>query len=900
MASRAPTIDGALPTPRTGLIGREAERERARMLLLDKAVPLLTLTGPGGAGKTRLALAIAHDVAPQFAEGAIWVDFAPLAEPRLAPVGLARALGIVPVAGLPIEDQLVRELRTQQALLLLDNCEHLLHAVSDLAAALLHACPAVQLLATSRSRLHHRSEHELLVEPFPLPQTETRAEILADNEAVRLFVERSRAIDPGFALTDANAATVAGICRRLDGLPLAIELAATRTKILSPDALLALMGDRMRILRGGAWDLPPRQQTIRDTIAWSYALLTPNQQALFRRMSVFAGGWMLDAIVAIAGSEDGATDDAIDDLGALVDHSLARRVDTGGDARYAMLETIREFGLAELAVAGEEDLARRSHAGWCRSLVDDLELHSTMHRDAVRMERLLPEQDNLRLALAWFAARGDALSLSIMSAAMSIYWPSVGQFAEARLWLHRAIAQGEGVPLALRARVWHEAAWLAMCQGELDVAGPLRDEALRLARLVGEPYLLAEAMLGSGTQAFWQGDLQRAATLTNDGLRAFQALGDEFASAPAKACAAVIFLGNIALVSSDLRSAGTYCETAIGMARTLGATTELGYALCGLAYARLLDGANRDAVACLLEAVALTWRTGDEAFLARLFWAMAGVATTTGQPAVAARLIGVADALDARTGAALWPADRIVADWCQTRLADVMEPDAQTALRAAGATFSLDRIVAAVRSIAASLLGKERADAIWQSTGAPEPGVTGEDVLAPPATEGAARPATNAIRLTRREQDVLELICHHLTDREIAARLFISPRTVAIHVGNVLAKLGARNRRDAAAIVARTGGEVALVVLPPGATLGIAGGELIVSGLTGREMDVLALLVGGCTDRDIADRLLISRRTVSKHVEAILAKLGVHSRGAAVAEVRGGGSAVVSLDGNGR
>lgn len=881
MARAASSLDGSLPHPRTELIGREAERRHAAALLLDDVVPLLTLTGPGGSGKTRLALAIARDVEAQFADGAIWVDLAPLTDPWLLPDTLARALGIVPVAGLPVAEQVVRALGPRQTLVLLDNCEHLLHAVSDSVATVLAACPAVQVLATSRAPLHHRGERELPVEPFPLPSPDAQPDALSGNDAVRLFVERAHAVDPGFALTHANAPTVAEVCRRLDGLPLAIELAAARSKVLSPEALLALMSDRMRLLSGGPWDLPARQQTIRDTIAWSYAILSPNQQDLFRRLSVFAGGWRLDATAAVVGGRAATAGDVLDDLGALLDHSLVRRTGIGGDVRFSMLETIREFGLAELGRAGDDDDARGRHAAWCRALVEALDLHHTMQRDSARMARLLPEQDNLRLALGWFARQGDSLSLSIMSAAMSIFWPSFGQFAEARKWLREAIAHGAGVPPELLARVWHEAGWLAMCQGELGVARPLLDEGLKLARLAGDPYLLAEAILASGIQAFWEGDLEQAAALMEEGKRSFQRLGPGFTAAPAKAGAAVNFLGNIALVAGDVPLAIRRGDEAVGIARALGATADLGYALCGLAYAKLLDGEAPAATACILEAAAVTWTTGDDAFLARLLWAMAAVAAADAKPAIAARLIGAADAVDARTGGAMWPADRVVAGLCVERLDNALDPAAMSALRREGASLSAAQSVAAVRLVAATILGVEPADAIWAATNAPDPGSVGEDLLRmPPIGRVGDGIGTNRHSLTRREREVFELMRDRLTDREIGDRLFISPRTVEVHVANVVAKLGVANRRDAAAVAARLefGIEHSAASIP-GRHGGVEIGELTV-----RERDVLRHLVDGLTDREIAEHLRISRRTVSKHVEGILAKLGVRSRGAAVAE----------------
>ncbi|HEU0114531.1 MAG TPA: hypothetical protein VFQ80_07640, partial [Thermomicrobiales bacterium] len=285
-----------MPAPRTRLIGREAERAAACTLLLDAAVPLLTFTGPGGVGKTRLALATAHVAAAQFADGAIWVDLAPLADPEQAAAAVAAALGVAPAAGGSLIDEIVRAWRRRQALLLLDNCEHVLAGVAPLAATLLAHCPLLQFVATSRAPLQIRGEFMFPVEPLALPPNDAAGlDALAQSEAVQLFADRARAADARFALAAANAPSIAVICRRLDGLPLAIELAAARSALFSPPALLAQMTDCWRLLRDGPRDLPPRQKTLRDTIAWSCGLLEPAAQALFQRLSVFAGGFTLDA-----------------------------------------------------------------------------------------------------------------------------------------------------------------------------------------------------------------------------------------------------------------------------------------------------------------------------------------------------------------------------------------------------------------------------------------------------------------------------------------------------------------------------------------------------------------------------------------------------------------------------
>lgn len=806
--ARSGPPEGRVPVARTRLIGRAQESVRARELLLERGTPVLTLTGPGGSGKTRLAQSLASELASQPADGVVWVDLAPLADPALIPLTVAQALGLTPVPGLAVAAQVIATLQSRETILFLDNCEHIIDGVADLVASWLPACPNVQIVATSRSPLRLRSEREFPVEPLPAPPVDATIEVLLQNDAVRLFAERAEAVDPRFVLDASNVREVAAICRALDGLPLAIELAAARTRVLSLGVLQHQMTDRLSVLQGGARDLPARQRTISDTIAWSYTLLTPSQQACFRRLGVFAGGWALPAAVAVAALDATTAGSVLDDLTALVDQSLVRRDYNTAELRFTMLETIREFALRELAAHDEVASTRERHARWYRDLVENLDLHHARQGDTERTRGLLPEQDNLRQALTWFAERQDAISLNRLSASLAKVWFDLGQFGEARHWLRLAIAHGDGVDILTRARAWNRAAWLAMCQGELDTASALRETGLRLAREAGESFLLAESDFEAGILAFWQGDLPLATASIEAAQRALAAIEAEFSAAPIKMCATVNLLGGIALISGDVDLALTHGVSAVDMARALGVSIDLGYTLCGLGYAYFQQENLPAATACFLESLAICWGQRDLAFLARLEWAFAAIAIHCQQVELAGLLIGAADALDARTGSAMWPNDRALADWCLEHLALEITPASLSQVRAQGGALPVEQPVARMVQLAATVLDAGTTTAIWVRGNGPD--------LAPftrdPAKRASGRAAGRAPgtipttgRLTDRERAVLLHLVEGRTDREIAASLFISRRTVSKHLEAIFAKLGVHTRGAAAAEAQRLG-----------------------------------------------------------------------------------------------
>jgi predicted ATPase len=415
----------------------------------------LTLTGPGGVGKTRLALAIADDAAPSFADGVAFVDLAPLRDPALVLPAVAQRLGVREGGGLALADAVATFLKPRRVLLLLDNVEHLLAAAPGV-ATLLAACPALQVLATSRAPLRLLGEQLLPVPPLALPDPAAPPALadLAVTEAVTLFVQRARAVAPGFALSEANAAAVAEVCARLDGLPLALELAAARLRLLSPQALLALLTRRLRVLTGGERDRPDRQRALRDTLAWSHDLLPADARVVFRRLAVFAGGFDLEAARAVAAGPETDALAVLEALGTLVDHGLAHEVQApGGEPRFGMLETVREFAEERLAECGEADATARRHALHFLALVERAAPALAEAWSPAWLERLGAEHGNLRAALAWLEAGGEPEAFLRLVEALYHFWLIRCHYREGLAWLERALARDGGPPSEARARV---------------------------------------------------------------------------------------------------------------------------------------------------------------------------------------------------------------------------------------------------------------------------------------------------------------------------------------------------------------------------------------------------------------------------------------------------------------
>lgn len=808
MLSAASSLpQGQLPLSRTPLIGREREVAAVVTLVWDERVPLLTLTGPGGVGKTRLALEAAARLVGELPDDVCFIPLASVRDPDLVVTGIASALGVREVGLESIQDRLIERLTGRRLLLVLDNFEHILPA-AGLVGDLLAACPELQILTTSRASLHLRDERIYPVPPLPLPD-DTLARLLDEletNPSIKLFVQQARAVNPDFELTGENALVVATICTRLDGLPLAIELAAARTRALSPQALLSHLDQRLRLLTGGPRDAPARQQTLSDTIQWSYDLLSPEQQALFRLLSVFVGGFTLEAAQEVAYGAG-----SLNDLEQLIDASLIT-VGEGLDRtpRFGMLETIHEFGLESLSACGESPKAFERHAEYFTVLAEQAQPVLAGAPDQKQwLIRLDSDHANLQAAFDWSIHSGDVIRAYRMAISLDEFWHALGYGEEGRRWLMMILDLPADVSVDMQAAAHRSLGMLMREYGQYDEAEALHLRAIDLYHESGNLEGLAETYISAGDVSMYRGAYERASELYERGHALAEAAGiqrlvavgligrcaiavlvardydraEGFAAQSLQisraardernSAMALVFLGHVALWRGDLDAAERWAQECIACATEVG---DFGWIALGLeltGYIELERAEYANAYQHFVESLRINWNARELMMCAECLEGLAGSAAGLGHHARGAQLLGVAAVLRDRIGSPVPPPRQARYDRTLATISSGLCTEQLAATVAEGRAWTLEH------AIAYALEPLE---------------------LVEPA------PARDPLSiLTRREIEVLRLLVEGYSNKEIAVELSISPHTAVRHVASIMNKLGAESRTAAATWAMRNG-----------------------------------------------------------------------------------------------
>jgi predicted ATPase len=735
-----------LPVQRTAFIGREAEAAALRQLLIREDVRLVTLTGPGGIGKTRLALRVAGEIAEQFPGGICFAPLSAVREPDLIASAIAQALGVTETGTQPLQESLKEYVSglSQPTLFLLDNFEHLV-AAAPVIARLLTTGPKLKVVVTSQSPLHVYGEHEFPVPPLALPNLKVlpSVEILSSLPAVALFVERARSVKREFVLTKENAPAVAAICARLDGLPLAIELAAARIKLLSPSAMLARLESRLNLLTGGALDLPTRQQTLRNTVDWSYGLLNASEQTLFRRLSVFAGGCTLEGVEAVCDAKGDLGLDVLDGMASMVDKSLTQQVEQpdneqpDSEARFVMLSTIREYALERLAESDDEAVTRRAHAAYYLVLAEEGAEDSVAHPEW--LDRLELEHDNFRLALNYLIKTGDAEWGLRLGAALFHFWETREHLSEGRDFITRLLSMKErNARPKLRARLLFAGAILMGEQGDYASARKLLEESLDTSIELKDHRGAAVALNALAAHARDRGELANATILFERCVAIWKALGDaadiarslsnlanvmklrgEHASAlslydecltmfrkagdNAGVAWTLNYQGDVAREKSDFVAARSFCEQSLVAFRQLRDGWGIASALSDLAGLCSDQGFNAEARRLYGESVKLFRELGHKRGIARVLECLAADAAAQSNAELSLRLAGAAAALRQQLGAPLTPAE-------QPRLEKALEFARRTLGTAAGLTAWMAGFSMPVQEAVEEALGRAEAN----------------------------------------------------------------------------------------------------------------------------------------------------------------------------------------------
>lgn len=790
-----------LRVPLTSFIGREREVQRVGEAL--ESARLLTLSGPAGSGKTRLALAAGHALLERFVDGVWLADLSPLVSEEPVVSTIAGAMGLALDGGRPEVDALIESLRPKQALLILDNCEHLIVACARLTERLLQECAGLRVLATSREPLHIAGERVLRVPALALPgEQEQTLEQVQDSDAVRLFVDRARSLQPDFALTPESAALVAGICRRLDGLPLAIELAAARVPLLSLEQLAQRLSDPLQVLTGGSRTAEPRQQTLRATLDWSFDALDDAEQGLLGRLSVFAGEWTLEAAERVGSGDGIAERDVLTLLAQLVDKSLLEARAGSGEVRYRMLLTIRQYAGERLAACGEADAWQRRLAEYCVELAEAAEQGLLGAEQGAWLERLGLELDNVRAALDWCERAAETqLQLRIAAALVRMWWIR-GYANEGRRWLEGALrvaAAQPDVDAGVLAKGLQAAGNLARMQGEIERAQEHLEACLLLQREHGSPTELAHALNYLAALLGQRGEPQRAIALAEEALPLFQESGELRGLALTLGT-----LGELTFTVGDSQQSSQHLEAALAVARQIGDTHSIAITLNNLGEALRTLGQLERAAECFEESLGIFRELGAAHGVAYLLANLGDIARGQGDEGKALQhylealdvfhglgyrqaalsVIATLAALDARAGQAQRAAHLLGAeDALRHEAGFALTPFEQEDLRAsiAAAQERLSQDVFERAWSAGRQLSLEEAVALAVTV----------EVAAPPEA-----PRIRQVQLSPREQDVVRLIAQGLTNQQIATALGMSVRTAETHVRNAMRKLGVSSRRE--------------------------------------------------------------------------------------------------------
>ncbi|HVV10314.1 ATP-binding protein [Amycolatopsis sp.] len=753
---------GRLPAELTSFVGRRRElAETKRLLGVSR---LVTLTGMGGVGKTRLALRAASGLRRAFPDGVWFVRLAELTDPELLPHTIATELGLPDGLSGHVAE-LAEYLADKRLLLLLDNCEHVVAATATLAAKLLSATHGVRILATGRQLLRADGEQVLTVPPLSVPGGERRAH----SESVALFSDRAAAVLPGFSLDDENRETVARICRGLDGIPLAIELAAARLRVLSPEQILQRLDDRFHLLTNGNRTAAPRQQTLRATFDWSFELCTPAERTVWAEVSVLAGGFGLDAAEAVCAGGGITVTDVLDLVAGMVDKSilLRRNGPYGRMAGYRMLETVREYGQLKLAESGREHEVRARHVAYWVALARRFRAESFGPHQLEWVERLRREHASVREALEYcVTVPAHVVDATEIAASLWNFWYAGGFVLEGRHWLTSALALDTARTPA-RGRALAAGAFMALQTGEPEAAGDMLCELRTLAEEFDDDQLRAGCAQDSGMASFFAGDLVTGRVLLEEALGGFRAAGDL-----QQVVNTLVLLAAVTFLQED--DAGlAMAEDALGLCETHRAGWSKTYALWAVAIHEWRRGAHRRAAVLLQDAIAS--RPADRSQLAFTIGALAWCAGSAGKHQRAAGLLGAAHAVWRVSG---------------PRVAETSPYQAFDELCAAQARQALGtRAFARAFDATAGITAEEAISvALAQKPGKPRPAAGGQH----------GRPGG----LTRREREIAELVADGLSNRAIAARLVIAQRTAETHVENILAKLGFTSRAQIAAWLA--------------------------------------------------------------------------------------------------